>query len=358
MPYGLDPQDVAMIRARLGPTLDALRSVMFDLDVPSMFLLSEDRSRVADAREGAIHLLDRWVVDAPDKAHEIFRRLPDLFWHESVASSLLEAVVASDSGEIPIEVFNLPSVDSPVFGAAPQLSRLLDESGLVRVEGLDARPWGLHTGDYAFHYHQLLRRDFRSGMHYGLVGTVLRAADEHRLVARLALDERRIRHASEYEELYEFDRWYGQQLNEEGLDSRTAVGETFHGDPDGGTSPLHPYAGLSVRWTVDSPLKTVEIEEFMPVPGAGAEWVFARYLHAIRDTESGIFVHCDGAVKAFRASEYPRVQSDFKNRGKGVHYRKLFRVDGEFPTSVWCDLALAWFRGNHLMAEYLVPAAG
>src|SRR3546814_3810926 len=75
------------------------------------------------------------------------------------------------------------------------------------------------------------------------------------------------------------------------LDSLAAVGETFHGDPNGGLSWLHPYADLSVRWTADGSLKGVEIEEFMPPPGPSDEWVFARYLHAIRDTTKQVFVH-------------------------------------------------------------------
>ncbi len=70
-------------------------------------------------------------------------------------------------------------------------------------------PGGLHTGKHAFQYHQLLRRGYRSGIHYELTGTVLRLAEQHDLT------------------------------------SLAAVGETFHGDPNGGTCWLHTYAGLS-----------------------------------------------------------------------------------------------------------------
>jgi hypothetical protein len=163
-------------------------------------------------------------------------------------------------------------------------------------------------------------------------------AEQNGLTARLALDERRVRFKDEYQEIHESGYWYGRSLAEEDLDNLPAVGETFHGDPDGGASWLHPYAGLSVRWTADGALKVVEIEEFMPPPAPGSEWVFARYLHAIRDTSKRAFVHCDGAVKAFFADAYPRAQQDFKHRGKGDRYRKLFRIDGEFPVSVWSEL--------------------
>ena len=283
---------------------------------------------------------------------DIYKRLPDIVQHRSISESLLEAVMWSDYSDPLIDLFNYPTADSRVFAAAPSLLPLLDESGLVRVTDLDARPWGLFTGDYAFQYHQLLRRNFGSGIHYGLIGTVLRLSEQHHLAARLALDERRLRFKDEYRETFEFDYWYGPSLTEADLDNLSVVGETFHGDPDGGASLLNPYAGLSVRWTSDGDLKSVEIEEFMPPPDDASEWVLARYLHAIRDTSKQVFIHCDGAVKAFDADSYPRSQHDFKHRGKGRRYRKLFRIDGEFPAGAWSELACTWFRGNRLITEY------
>jgi hypothetical protein len=300
----------------------------------------------------AVEILDHWVAEEPEAVSKVYARLPNLFQGRSVAESLAEAVMWADYFDLPSELFENPALDSRVFAAAPHLAPLLDESGLITVTGLDARPWGLHTGEYAFQYHQLLRRNFGSGIHYGLIGAVLRLAEQYDLTARLALDERRVRFKDEYQENFESDFWYGRSLTEEDLDNLSAVGETFHGDADGGTSLLNPYAGLSVRWKANGPLKSVEIEEFMPPPAPGAEWVFARYLHAIRDTSKRAFVHCDGAVKAFSAGAYPRAQQDFKRRGKGERYRKLFRIDGEFPVSVWSELACSWFRGNRLILEY------
>lgn len=356
MPYELDGGDVAAIQARLGPLLDELHQTMIDVDTPPIFLFSDDRPRLVEARTRAIGVLDEWVADEPESVASIYARLPDMLQHPSAAESLLEAVTSATYFDLPIDLFNQPRPDSRVFAVAPELVPLLDESGLVVVTGLDARPWGLHTGNYAFQYHQLLRRGYGSGIHYELIGAVLRHADEHNLVARFALDERRLRYKDEYHEFFEKDYWYGRSLSEEDLDTLSAVGETFHGDPKGGTSWFHPYAGLSVRWTADGPLKGVEIEEFVPPPKAGDEWVFARYLHAIRDTTKQAFVHCDGAVKAFAAEGYPQTQQDFRSRGKGDRYRKLFRVDGEFPASVWSELACSWFRGNNLIGEYFGEA--
>lgn len=352
MALDLNSDDIRSIRAELGPLLGELLQVMLDVDAFPSCLLSDERPRLVHACKNAVDRLGLWVLREPEVTAEIFARLPDLVRGRSVSESMLEAVTWSGFFGPSISLFDRPSPDSRVFAAAPPLFKLLDESGLVAIDGLDARPWGLHFGDYAFHYHQLLRRSFGSRIHYGLVSTLLRTADNHNLTIRVALDERRLQFRDEYEEFHEADYWYGPPLSESALDDLAAVGETFHGDPDGGTSMLNPYAGLSVRWTASGPLKTVEIEEFMPIE-ANTDWVFARYLHAIRDTAKRTFVHCDGAVKAYDAKRYPRAQRDFRHRGRGDLYRKLFRIDGEFPAAAWSELASSWFRGNRQIYEYL-----
>lgn len=353
MPFDLHLDDIALIRARLGSGFDELHGVMLDVGAFPAFLFHDDRPRLVKARTQAVELLDKWVASEPTTTTEIYARLPNLIQHRSVSDSLLEAAIWSDFAGPLINLFDYPVINSRLFAVAPHLVPLLDESGLISVAGLDARPWGLHTSKYAFHYHQLMRRGFGSGIHYGLIGTILRLSKEHELTARFALDERRVQFKDEYREIHEADYWYGPSLADADLDDLTVVGETFHGDPEGGMSLLSPYAGLSVRWSADGDLKTVEIEEFIPAPEPEAEWVFARYLHAIRDTTKHAFIHCDGAVKAFAAASYPRAQQDFKSRGKGDRYRKLFRIDGEFPTAAWSKVASSWFRGNRLINEYL-----
>lgn len=352
MPFDLVSQDLEALRARLGGHLDDLLQTMLDVDAPPIDLFVDERPRLIQARSRALEVLHEWAKAEPDLVTSIYARLPETFQHDSVAESLLEAATWATYFDVPISIFNPPPPDSRVFAAAKHLVPLLDESGLVRVDGLDARPWGLITDGLALQYHQLLRRSFGANIHYELIGKVLSHARRYDLQARLALDERRLRYREEYQEFEEKDYWYGRPLSYDGLDDLFQVGETFHGDRDGGLSWRNPYAGLSVRWTADEELKTVEIEEFMPPPAPEAKWVYARYLHAIRDTSKRALVHCDGAVKAFAADSYPRTQQGYGARGKGDHYRKLFRLDGEFPASVWSDLACSWFRGNQLILEY------
>ena len=338
----------------LGPSFDVLLGVMLDLGVPPIFVHGDARPRLASALSEAVALLDAWEQQAPGTLAGLAARIPEVLRVEPASQGLIEAATWSAYFDLPDRVLGPPSLDGRVVQAVPELRSWIDDDGLVDVSQLDARPHGLVVAGYSLHYHQLLRRGFVSNIHYELVGLVLGLAHQHGLRARLAVDDRRLRRADEHEEIEERDYWFGPPLVEDALDDVFAVGETFHGDPDGGRSFIHPYAGLSVRWTSDGTLKTVEIEEFLPTsPTPGSRWVLGRYLHAIRDTREHAFVHCDGAVKAYNPLHYPAVQSEFAARGKSDRYQKVFRVDGTFPADAWAQLAAAWFRGNRLILEYL-----
>ena len=354
MPHAVDRYVVETIRHRLGTGLAELLEVMLDLGTPPLFLAVDDRPRMVLARARAAAALDDWAQQDPAAVADLAARLPAELRGSSPTHALLEAVLWNDYYVIPDVLLEPPRRQSRVFTAVPALLDRLDDDGLIDLTGLDATPHGLRIGNYALHYHQFLRRGYQSYIHYGLIDSILDAAQRHGLTARIAVDERRLRRADEYQEYFEADRWFGRPLSDDGLDSLAAVGETFHGDPDGGTGFLHPYAGLSVRWSAaEKPLKVVEVEEFMPAPAGDEGWIFARYLHAIRDTAKRTFIHCDGAVKGYYPNTYPRTQSEFPRRGKSVHYRKLFRVDGSFPVTAWSTLLSDWFRGNTLVHEYL-----
>jgi hypothetical protein len=350
----IDVRIAASVRDRLGPAYDDLLSVMLDLAVPPIFLFADTRPRLIAARDRAVAAIEAWQQADPVTVAALVERVPEVLRTETSAQALLESAPWQEYFAVPPSTFGPPQADSPVLAAVPELTERLDDDGLIDVTGLDARPHGLFVGGYSLHYHQLLRRSFGSNIHYGLIATVLATAGRLPARARLAVDERRLRLESEHEELEERDYWHGQQLSESFLDDLNATGETVHGDPHGGQSLWSPYAAISVRWTSDPPLKTVQIEEYLPLKvGEEAPWVLARYLHAIRDTAAKAFVHCDGAVKAYDPSTYPLSQRDFRRREKSARYRKVFRLDGEFSVEAWSALTAQWFRGNQLVLEYL-----
>lgn len=353
----IDPRVPSAVRAQLGPLYDELLGIMLDLDVPPLHLFMDERERLVRLRDRAVALLAEWATSAPDTAAEHEALLPASIRGARPADSLLEGALWDEYFTLPVSIFLRPSRDSPALRAIPELIGRLDDDGLLDVSGLDAGPHGVLVGGHSLHYHQLLRRGFRSNIHYSLVNELLRARARHGCRTRIAIDERRLRTAAEHREFLELDYWFGAPLASDSLDDLHAVGETVHGDPDGGQSTLHPYVALSVKWTADAPLKVVQIEELVsPEVDDGGSLVLARYLHAIRDTEARTFIHCDGAVKAYERSTYPRALADFAGRGKGRHYRKVFRLDGSFPVETWSAAAAQWFRGNRLILEYLSAA--
>jgi hypothetical protein len=329
------------------------------LGTPPISVFSDDRSRIVEVRTRAVAILERWEADDPVGVRGLIDRIPAVLQLPSSAQSLLEAAPWEDYFAIPQSVLLPPDQGSRVFAAVPELLERLDDDGLLEVAGLDARPHGLFFGELSLHYHQLLRRGFGSNIHYELLGTLLAIADRQSVSARVAIDERRLRFRSEHEAIEERDYWYGPPLSESALDDPDLGGETIHGDPEQGRSLLNPYAALSVRWTRDGPLKTVEIEELVPIRSEDEDKpVLARYLHAIRDTSTRTFVHCDGAVKAYEHGHYPTTIQEFPRRGKGTHYRKVFRLDGQLATGEWSTLTALWFRGNRLILEYLSALPG
>lgn len=210
-------------------------------------------------------------------------RLPTVLQLDDSAESLLEAVSWPDYFDVPDSIFAMPDADDRAFKEVPDLLDRVDDDGLVVVAGLDAHAHGLFYGDLSLHYHQFLRRGFASSINYELVGTILGIAAGHDVAARLAVDGGRLRYRSEHEEFIERDYWYGASLSDAILDDPYLVGETIHGDAEGGTSFLNPYVAASFRWTTDGDLKSIEVEEMVPVgdeDGGGAgDLVLVRYPH-------------------------------------------------------------------------------
>lgn len=347
------PRKVAhAVKSRLGPVYDDLLAVMLDLGVPPIFLFSDDRARLVGVRRNAVEGIHEWVRTDP-RVLDLVDLLPEVMQLNDVVASLLEAVTWTDYFDTEMSAFANPSAGDRVFRETPDLLDRIDDDGLLVVADLDARPHGLVYADFSLHYHQFLRRGFASNIHYELIGTILTIAERNGVEARLAVDAKRLRYRSEHEEFVERDYWYGPSLSAAVLDDPFLVGETVHGDPAGGTSFLNPYVATSFRWTADGDLKTIEIEEMVPVDDDQGDLVLVRYLHAIRDTSRKAFIHCDGAVKAYAREGYPRVAGQFAFRGKSSKYRKVFRIDGEIETDEWSHVVALWFRGNNLVVEYL-----
>lgn len=246
----IPPEVATAVKGTLGPIYDELLVVMFDLGASPMFLFADDRPRLVDMRDRAVSCLEEWIAEGPAAEH-LVSLLPPAMQLDNVAASLLEAAPWADFQELPGSAFSKPDRGDRVFSEVPDLLDRVDDDGLLVLTDLDARPHGLFHAEFSLHYHQLLRRGFASNVNYDLVGTILSIADQHEVDARVAIDGRRLRYRSEHEEFEERDYWYGPPLNDAMLDDPYLVGETIHGDPDGGQSLLNPYVATSFRWTAE-----------------------------------------------------------------------------------------------------------
>jgi len=352
----IDYRLTATVREALGSLYGDLLGIMRDLSAAPLFFYRDKRPRLVQVRDRATEAIRTWAERYPTTFNEMVDLLPRVLALRDSAASLVEAATWDDYFAIPQSAFTYPRHDSPVLAAVPRLATFLDDHGLIDVADLDARPHGLFIGPLSVHYHQFLRRGFTSNVHYELVEAVVGIARLDRIRARIAIDDGRIRYRDEHLEMEERDYWYGPTLTEEALDDPQLVGETVHGDPELGQSILSPYAAVCVRWTREraSALKTVEIEELVPVQDVEDHFVLVRYLHSIRDMSKRAFIHCDGAVKAYDRDTYPRDLAEFRRRAKAPSYRKVFRLDGAFSAKQWSTVAALWFRGNRLVPEYLM----
>lgn len=254
----------------------------------------------------------------------------------------------------PSEMESRPIGDR-VFRRYPDIAGRLDEEGLIDLSGLAAQPTGILHRESVLHYHPLLRRHFTSRINDVLIQTLLTVAGRGDNRLRIAIDSEHLAPASAFHSSFEKDYWYGPQISPAALDDPRSTGTTVHADPR--TGPSNEYPRLFVDWRVDKEgRKVVQIEELSDHYSATrGGFRLLRYLHAIRDVQSGVFVHCDGAVRAYDPAAYAsRAAKQFvTGRESATGYRKLFRLDGEIATDEWSHVVAKWFRHNKLALEYL-----
>jgi hypothetical protein len=350
-----DPRVSALVRRVLGEDFDALLATANDLRVPPIFLQLDRRPRLVRVRDRAVKTLEAWADEHPAEARTIYALLPTMLQLDGFALPMVQAALWEDYFLLSAASFAFGDAGSPVLQLLPELGQRMDDDGLLFLDGLDAVPHGIFAGPLSLHYHPFLHRGFSSNVNYELTGVVLRLCRSGTVIGRIAIDEWRTRSREEHQAIEERDYWYGPRLCEAALDDPLVDGVTVHGDPEYGESILSPYSAISVRWAVErgASIKSVEVEELVPVNDTESGLVLARYLHARRDMKTHTFVHCDGAVKGYEKVTYPTTVEDFKTRGRAPHYRKVFRLDGEITASAWSALTSFWFRGNRLILEYL-----
>lgn len=284
---------------------------------------------------------------------------PALPWHLAedphFVAALLETATFRHYYVLDPAVFTARDSDARLYRTHSELLDDTDDDGLLHVERYDAQPQTvLHAGS-ALIYHPFLRRNFEGHVNDTLTQTLLEVARSAAARLRLALNEQHFMPATAFSEYFESDFWFGPPLSPSALDDPYKVGVTVYGDPKSGLT--HEYPRLFVDWSLDKEgNKVVQLEELSNHRSTDQSGLkLLRYLHAIRDIRRGVFVHCDGAVRAYTPQQYEaRATKQFVTGSESAaRYRKVFRLDGDIETDAWSHIAARWFRGNRLMGEYL-----
>jgi len=339
-----------------------LTQAMLDIAVAPADLASVSWPKLAELRDRALGVLRADLAASRESERRVLRE--SMPWHlqdehADLASAILEMGTRPRYFTVPSSVFGPPGPGSRALLHVPSLKDGIDDDGLLRCAGLDARDQALFIGNYAVHYHQFLRRAFTGNINYTLLRALINAGRRPGNSFRIAIDDRRIIPRHDFVHFIEEDFWWGPKLTSSWLDDPHTGGCTVHADPEGDNA-LRGYSKFFAYWRTDGEgNKVVQMEELMtPSAEEFCGYRVLRYLHSIRDISSHVFTHCDGAVRAYDAEAFSKRRGeDMPAETQAARYRKIFRVDGSISTEDWSDIVAKWFRHNHLAGEYLETLA-
>ena len=186
--------------------------------------------------------------------------------------------------------------------------------------------------------HQFLRRYYSSNF-VGMPALLNRALREGAKV-KIRIDPLRETIPSFYQDIREFDHWFGPPFPLNLLN-----------DPHKATRTLHRSRGVhslgyDVRFTIfrtkmmDVGLREFFIEEYCPLygpdtrrsSGTGTKYVIQKFAHFCYDQRNSMFTHLDGAVRVFDIDAYDnifhRIESGLDIGDKAGKRHKLFLVEG------------------------------
>jgi hypothetical protein len=270
---------------------------------------------------------------------------------------------------VAIQATGLAATIAPEFFSAG--SAIVDKDGLVDYSALLERTRQLAPG--VFHWpsrdvilfaHPFFRRSL--SRENSLNSYVLRSFDEaaalREVRGRLRLDPDLVGHPDSVTPIMELEYWNGPPFSD---DIETIPsGVTEHG----ATEKERFYSQIDrtqIWWKAEEQrgsreaphsYRTFEVEELILRASAGLadESYGCRYAHSEYDLARRMISHFDGAIRAYDLEAYiERLDLRIDRAGKRAAYQKLFRLDGAIPVLSWKQVLTDYFRGNHLVPEYL-----
>jgi len=250
--------------------------------------------------------------------------------------------------------------DSEVLKVYPELGDRLDKDGLLPVDDeLILHDGGIEYRDHMLHYHQLLRRGYRSNPNFHFLG---RLSSYHRRTRpansfRVAIDHRRIMPKEYYARMIELDTWYGPPFDPAKLDDPKAVGLTVVVRNKDSLFELDNHLERTeFFWSYRNGVKSFEVEEISSTGYEFDAYYLNKYVHSERAIEKGVTGHLDGAVKVYLNNSYQdRMDSKLPKEAKCFRKIKLWRIDGDIDLENWIDLICFFFKSNEMLIEHFNP---
>lgn len=212
--------------------------------------------------------------------------------------------------------------------------------------------------------HRYFRRglSLRNSLNVYVLNSFTHASELKGVTARMQLDPDLIGHPASARARIELEYWHGPKYDDDIASIPAGVAEHKNGVGDRNYSRIdktqiwwkepetRSTAGLCHK------IRTFEIEELIEDESPGlAEGIYGcRYAHAEYDLTERVIAHFDGAIRAYSSHAFmERIERRIDRAGKQASYTKLFRLDGALPVSIWKRVLADWYRGNHLIPEYL-----
>ncbi len=258
------------------------------------------------------------------------------------------------------QVVNDQIEESDVLKVYPELFNKFDKDGLLKIDqDFILHDGGIEYKDHILHYHQLLRREYSSNPNFDFLGRLSKYYNDtgHINSLRIAIDHRRLMPKELYNQILEFDTWYGPPFDTSKLDDPSYIGLTIvKRNKDSLFELTNKLDRSEFFWSYRDNIKTFEVEEISDINYRFDDYMFNKYVHSERDISNKLTRHLDGAVKVYLKSTYKhRTDSRMPNCTKCHKKIKLWRVDGDIDTDNWINLITFFYKSNEMIIEYFNP---
>ncbi len=242
----------------------------------------------------------------------------------------------------------------------PKLKEKLDKDGLLTLDkDFIIHDGGLEYKEHMLQYHQFLRRGFSSNPNFTFFDKFIELYHKtnNQNIFRIAIDRNRLMLKKHYQQISEFDTWYGPKFDSNRIDDPNYLGLTIVKRNKKSLMELeNKMDRTEFYWSYKDGIKTLEIEEICELDYKYDSYNINKYAHLERNVENKCTQHLDGAVKIYLGDKYgQRFETNIPKEPRSFRKIKLFRIDGEIDMESCIELVSYFFKSNEMIIEYFNP---